>query len=309
MARARDLMAEALRQALRSRGISPTRAAKKAGLHDDALNAVLRGARSLPAEEIDQILDANGILFEELLSHMASACRQLQKPLDPAAILASVDEIYPYQQLSLVMFASEWATRQPELANGFMLAYVRGVRDYVDAVTRGRDRDLIARTLAEARLLRDAAQFDQLRPVGLDLRLLQHAVHRSRDPRRVAFHAHRVDARIGAAAAGPVVEHLEQVVLFVVDGLGVRFEIGDLRVGDLFEPQLLFRFRKRDPKPSPRAELEVGGKEVGHLPRRVPLRQRVGGGIMLHERILNWALIFASELKLFGLFFNTALLD
>jgi NitT/TauT family transport system substrate-binding protein len=85
-----------------------------------------------------------------------------------AAVLASVDEIYPYQQLGQVMFASEWAARNPDLANGFMLAYVRGVRDYLDAVVRGRDRDAIARTLAEARLLRDAAQFDELRPVGLD---------------------------------------------------------------------------------------------------------------------------------------------
>ena len=49
-----------------------------------------------------------------------------------------------------------------------MIAYVRGVRDYLDAVTRGRDRDAVAQLLVDARLLREASQLERLRPVGLD---------------------------------------------------------------------------------------------------------------------------------------------
>ena len=40
-----------------------------------------------------------------------------------------------------------WAAANPDLARGFMVAYVRGVRDYRDAVVSGRDRDAVAQTL------------------------------------------------------------------------------------------------------------------------------------------------------------------
>jgi len=93
MARARDLMAAALREALRSRRISPTRACKNAGLHDDALNAVFRGARSLPLDEVDRILDAHEIPLDEILGFMISACQPSQVSPDPVAIVAGFREL------------------------------------------------------------------------------------------------------------------------------------------------------------------------------------------------------------------------
>ena len=99
----------------------------------------------------------------------------LVEPLLSAALasgssvaLLGVDEIYPNQQLSLLMYSGAWATRNPELARGFMVAYVRGVRDYLDAVVKGREREQVAQTLVDMRLLRDAVQLERLRPVGLD---------------------------------------------------------------------------------------------------------------------------------------------
>jgi len=73
--------------------------------------------------------------------------------------------------------------------------------------------------------------------------------------------------------------------VLVIDVARVRTQLGDLRLGDR-EPQLLLRFGQRDPEAAPRPELEIGGEEVRHLPRRVPLGQRVGGSVSLHERII-----------------------
>ena len=114
MARARGLMTDALREALRRRRISPTRAAKNAGLFEDALAAAFRGARSLSLEEIDRVIDANDIPFEELLAYMTSACRPLQKPLDPVAIVASFKQLaYPgYPDLRI------WLTAIPKAGSG-----------------------------------------------------------------------------------------------------------------------------------------------------------------------------------------------
>ena len=114
MARARDLVMDALREALLRRRISPTRAAKNAGLFEDALTAAFRGARSLQLDEIDQVIDAHDIPFEELLGYMASACRPLQKPPDPVAIVASFRQLaYPgYPDLRI------WLTVVPRVGSG-----------------------------------------------------------------------------------------------------------------------------------------------------------------------------------------------
>jgi NitT/TauT family transport system substrate-binding protein len=85
-----------------------------------------------------------------------------------SGVLLGVDQIYPEQQLSLLMYSGQWATRNADLARGFMVAYVRGVRDYLDAVTRGRDRAAVAQSLVDLRVLREPGQLELLRPVGLN---------------------------------------------------------------------------------------------------------------------------------------------
>jgi len=139
--------------------ITMSRALRDAGLQwDDVEFVTLPFPDMLPALA-NGAIDA-ALLIEPLLSAALAG--------GSAAVLAGVDEIYPYQQLALVMYSGAWASRQPDLARGFMVAYVRGVRDYLDAVTRGRDKDVVAQLLVDARLLREAGQLERLRPVGLD---------------------------------------------------------------------------------------------------------------------------------------------
>lgn len=97
MARARFLLTEALREVLRRHSLTPTVAARNAGLYDDLLTASFRGARCLSLDEIERVLDANNIPFEELLNYLNSACQAQKGPPDPVAILASFKEVpYPY---------------------------------------------------------------------------------------------------------------------------------------------------------------------------------------------------------------------
>lgn len=48
------------------------------------------------------------------------------------------DEAYPNQQLAVVLYSGSFALERPEAAHRFMRAYLRGVRDYNDALKDGR---------------------------------------------------------------------------------------------------------------------------------------------------------------------------
>ena len=48
------------------------------------------------------------------------------------------DEVYPYQQIAVLLYGEQFANEQQELADGFMSAYIRGARDYNDALSGGK---------------------------------------------------------------------------------------------------------------------------------------------------------------------------
>jgi NitT/TauT family transport system substrate-binding protein len=54
-----------------------------------------------------------------------------------AVRFAGGDEIYPNQQLSVVVYGGEFIRKRPETAKHFMLAYIRAARDYNDALKDG----------------------------------------------------------------------------------------------------------------------------------------------------------------------------
>jgi len=100
----------------------------------------------------------------------------LIEPLQAAAIengsgvfLAGVDEINPGQQLAGVMYSAGFVRRSPDGGRGFMVAYVKGVRDYLSAVGPSKkDQDQVFKALADAGLVRDAALLTKMRPVGFN---------------------------------------------------------------------------------------------------------------------------------------------
>ncbi len=57
--------------------------------------------------------------------------------------------------------------QHPEQAQGFMNAYVRGLRDYNDAFEKGKDKQAVIRILTQSTRIRDASIYQAVVPVGL----------------------------------------------------------------------------------------------------------------------------------------------
>ena len=48
------------------------------------------------------------------------------------------DEIYPHHQLAAIFYAGQFIAKKPDAARRFMRAYIRGARDYADAIVDGK---------------------------------------------------------------------------------------------------------------------------------------------------------------------------
>lgn len=80
------------------------------------------------------------------------------------------DEIYPNHQLAVVLYSADFVKSRPEVARKFMRGYLKGVRDYNDALKDGRlagpAADEIIRILTEATEIKDAAIYRAITPNG-----------------------------------------------------------------------------------------------------------------------------------------------
>jgi len=103
-------------------------ALKKGGLTLNDVEAVFMGQLELALALENKALDA--ALVTEPNATLAVD--------DGKAVrFAGGDEIYPDQQLSVVVYSGEFIRKRPETAKRFMLAYIRAVRDYNDALRDG----------------------------------------------------------------------------------------------------------------------------------------------------------------------------
>jgi len=84
-----------------------------------------------------------------------------------AVRVAGNDEIYPGQQSAVIYYSPIFMQQHPKQAQGFMNAYVRGLRDYNDAFEKGKGKQDIIRILTQYTRIRDAAIYQAVVPVGL----------------------------------------------------------------------------------------------------------------------------------------------
>jgi NitT/TauT family transport system substrate-binding protein len=77
-----------------------------------------------------------------------------------------LDDITPYRQNSFVL-ASERFMANRDLARAWMTAYVRGIRDYNDAVLKKRDREAIIQILMKHSSVKDRALYEQMTMPGI----------------------------------------------------------------------------------------------------------------------------------------------
>lgn len=85
-----------------------------------------------------------------------------------AVRVAGDDEIYPNQQSAAIFYSPVFIEKHPEQAKGFMVAYVKGLRDYNDAFEKNINKKDIIALLQKHAKLEDPGVFDRVVPVGLD---------------------------------------------------------------------------------------------------------------------------------------------
>ena len=85
-----------------------------------------------------------------------------------AVIYKRTDELYPSQQVAVLLYSPRFIASQRPAANRFMVAYLRGVRDHYDAFTRGKNKEDIVELLARATGVGDAALYERMAPPGLN---------------------------------------------------------------------------------------------------------------------------------------------
>lgn len=84
-----------------------------------------------------------------------------------AARVAGSDEVYPNQQSAVMMYSPIFMEKHPDKAKAFMVAYVKGLRDYNDAFEKNIKRAEIIAILAKSTSMSDPKTYDAVRPVGL----------------------------------------------------------------------------------------------------------------------------------------------
>ncbi|HEY7066243.1 MAG TPA: ABC transporter substrate-binding protein [Chloroflexota bacterium] len=77
-------------------------------------------------------------------------------------------EFAPGAQNGELAYAPRFIQTQPEAARRFLVAYLKGVRDYRDAFDRGADKEAIIDVLVKRTPVKDRALYATMSPVGLD---------------------------------------------------------------------------------------------------------------------------------------------
>jgi NitT/TauT family transport system substrate-binding protein len=95
------------------------------------------------------------------------------EPLVAAAVAQNVavrfkglDEITPNRQNGVFVYSEKFAANT-EAARAWMVAYVRGLRDYNDAVLRNKDREFVIQTLMKYTTVKERAPYDRIVLPGL----------------------------------------------------------------------------------------------------------------------------------------------
>ena len=86
---------------------------------------------------------------------------------DIAVRVMGDDEVYPHQQSAVIMYSPVFMEKQPDLANAFMVAYVKGMRDYNDGFEKNIGKESIIQILMKHTKVKDRATYDLVANVGL----------------------------------------------------------------------------------------------------------------------------------------------
>ena len=77
------------------------------------------------------------------------------------------DKIYPNQQSAAIFMSPMFIEKHPKQAQGWIIAYIKGLRDYNDAYEKGADKSEIINILTKYTRVKDAKIYEDAHPVGL----------------------------------------------------------------------------------------------------------------------------------------------
>lgn len=131
---------------------------KKAGLSLKDINLVPLAYKDMNIAFANKSLDAT-VQIEPLVT---AAVEQ-----GFAVRIEGNDLIYPNQQSAALFYSPMFMEKYPDLATGFMIAYVKALRDYNDAFDKNKGKVELIELLVKAGALKDAATGAKMTPVGL----------------------------------------------------------------------------------------------------------------------------------------------
>ena len=80
-----------------------------------------------------------------------------------------MEDFLPFTgQNGVIIYSQQFTQEQPESAKRWMAAYLKGTRAYLDAVSKGTDRDGINAILAKHTAVKDLALLAKIAPTGFD---------------------------------------------------------------------------------------------------------------------------------------------
>ena len=86
---------------------------------------------------------------------------------DIAVRVAGDDEVYPNQQSAVIFMSPVFIKKYPKQAQGFVTAYVKGLRDYNNAFGKGIGKKEVIDVLTKYTRIKDRSVYDSVVPVGL----------------------------------------------------------------------------------------------------------------------------------------------
>ena len=127
----------------------------------------------LTAKDVDLV----EVPFPDMPAALANKAIDAAMPIEPGltqiqqkglgVLVETTDKAYPNQQISVIMYSLGF-TQQPDLAKGFMIAYLKGVRDYNDAFVKNKNKKEIVDLLEKAKVITDPALVDKMGITGLN---------------------------------------------------------------------------------------------------------------------------------------------
>jgi NitT/TauT family transport system substrate-binding protein len=85
-----------------------------------------------------------------------------------AVRIATVADIYPNHQVAIMMYSEQFATQRREAARRYMIAYLKGVRDYHRAFTTGAGKPEVVASIAKHSTVKNPATIEAMAPAGLN---------------------------------------------------------------------------------------------------------------------------------------------